>query len=215
MNRRGFGLGAASLATTVMATAASPLELLRQQVRMQVMLLEVKETRTSGFRADLEELEVTAFKAGTGGSSVRPEVSIGLGVGSGGHHDDGVRGGIGLSINLSDLVGRPDGPATSPDINLRGLDSIGPVGYVDGKLIQSANRSTYRNVDRVIILSDGQSFVVSGLLAARQRSGTRSLPVYSQIPVVGRSFRRAAGADNRPEVVIIVSPKILAAVEGS
>ncbi len=67
-----------------------------------------------------------------------------------------------------------------------------------------------RRAETTVELASGQSFAIAGLLKANASNSLRAVPVLSQIPVLGALFRSTRFQRQETELVIIVTPYLVA-----
>ena len=67
-----------------------------------------------------------------------------------------------------------------------------------------------RRAEATVELRDGQSFVVAGLLQSSNARAIDQVPFLGSIPVIGALFRSAGFNTNQTELVIVVTPRIVA-----
>ena len=79
------------------------------------------------------------------------------------------------------------------------------VGQVFGD-IPSINT---RAVQTKVLVENGQTIVLGGVHEETNLSSTTKVPVLGDLPVVGRIFRKTHKADNKRELLIFVTPKII------
>jgi hypothetical protein len=70
-----------------------------------------------------------------------------------------------------------------------------------------------RRVSTTIELSDGQSFVIAGLLKDNIRETSDKYPILGEIPVLGALFRSSQYQKNETELIIIVTPHLVKPVD--
>ena len=58
-------------------------------------------------------------------------------------------------------------------------------------------------------LRDGQSFAIAGLINNETQNDTASLPILSQIPIIGALFKSNADRKERTELLVIVTPRLV------
>ena len=97
-------------------------------------------------------------------------------------------------------------------INLRLAPSVSELDFaqaiqISGFLIPSL---TKREARTTIELRDGQSFAIAGLLQARNRRDISQLPWIGSVPVLGALFRSAAYQQLETDLVVIVTPHLVA-----
>ena len=61
-------------------------------------------------------------------------------------------------------------------------------------------------------MRDGQSFAIAGLLSAVNQSNLAQVPWLGSVPVLGALFRSAAYQQKETDLVIIVTPRLIAPV---
>jgi len=68
---------------------------------------------------------------------------------------------------------------------------------------------TSRRAETEVELRDGQSFAIAGLINNETQNDTASLPILSQIPIVGALFKSNADRKERTELLVIVTPRLV------
>jgi type IV pilus assembly protein PilQ len=66
-----------------------------------------------------------------------------------------------------------------------------------------------RNVTTQVLVNDGQTVVLGGILETERRDTVNKVPFLGDIPGLGYLFRSKAKTDNKDELLIFVTPKIL------
>jgi pilus assembly protein CpaC len=97
-------------------------------------------------------------------------------------------------------------------INLRLVPSVSELDFTQaiqtsGFIIPSI---TKREARTTIELRDGQSFAIAGLLQARNHRDISQLPWIGSVPVLGALFRSAAYQQLETDLVVIVTPHLVA-----
>jgi pilus assembly protein CpaC len=97
-------------------------------------------------------------------------------------------------------------------INLRLVPSVSELDFTQavqtsGFLIPSI---TKREARTTIELRDGQSFAIAGLLQTRNHRDISQLPWIGSVPVLGALFRSAAYQQQETDLVVIVTPHLVA-----
>lgn len=69
---------------------------------------------------------------------------------------------------------------------------------------------TERNVDTSVELQAGQSLALAGLIQNRVEANNRGIPLLADVPVVGRFFSRVEEKTNEVELLVIVTPELIA-----
>ena len=67
-----------------------------------------------------------------------------------------------------------------------------------------------RRISTSLTLRDGGSLLMGGLISGNQGAGTTGVPVLSQLPVLGRLFRTDAVQQDRTELMVMVTPYVIA-----
>ena len=67
-----------------------------------------------------------------------------------------------------------------------------------------------RQISTSLTLRDGGSLLMGGLISGNQGAGTTGVPVLSQLPVLGRLFRTDAVQADRTELMVMVTPYVIA-----
>ncbi len=70
-----------------------------------------------------------------------------------------------------------------------------------------------REVDTGVELRAGQTLAIAGLVQTRTESETRGIPWLMDLPYVGVPFRRVENEDNEIELLIMVTPELVQAME--
>ncbi len=60
-----------------------------------------------------------------------------------------------------------------------------------------------------MLVNDGQTVVLGGIMETERREGERKVPFLGDIPGLGLLFRTTTKTNNRDELLIFVTPKIL------
>ena len=67
-----------------------------------------------------------------------------------------------------------------------------------------------RRISTSLTLRDGGSLLMGGLISGNQSGGTTGVPVLGQLPVLGALFRTDAVQEDRTELMIMVTPYVIA-----
>ncbi len=76
-------------------------------------------------------------------------------------------------------------------------ESAGGVGFIS------------RKAETTVLLRDGQSFAIAGLLQANNERSIDQLPWLGNLPVIGALFRSTAFQKNETDLVIVVTPTLV------
>jgi type IV pilus assembly protein PilQ len=58
-------------------------------------------------------------------------------------------------------------------------------------------------------VNDGQTVVLGGVLETENRESTRKVPWLGDVPILGYLFKTSTNTNNKRELLIFVTPKIL------
>jgi len=70
-----------------------------------------------------------------------------------------------------------------------------------------------REVDTGVEMQAGQTLAIAGLVETRVEAQRRGLPVLSDVPYIGSAFRRVAERNNDVELLILVTPELVEAMD--
>lgn len=94
-------------------------------------------------------------------------------------------------------------PEVSEIDNARGVD-------VNGYRVPGIRT---RTVDTAVEMQAGQTLALAGLIQERVESQSRGLPVLADLPVAGAMFRRVVNTTNEIELLILVRPELVDAMD--
>ena len=69
-----------------------------------------------------------------------------------------------------------------------------------------------RRADTDVELRDGQSFAIAGLLSNTSQETNQSIPLLSRLPVIGNLFKTKATSQDRTELMVLVTPRLVRAL---
>ncbi len=72
-----------------------------------------------------------------------------------------------------------------------------------------------RKVDTAVEMKAGQTLALAGLIQERVESQNRGLPILSDLPLAGTLFRRVVNSVNEVELLIMVRPELVSAMDPS
>jgi pilus assembly protein CpaC len=72
---------------------------------------------------------------------------------------------------------------------------------------------TVRRVKTEVELSDGQSFVIGGLLDKNENEAFQKIPFLGDIPILGKFFQSIQRTKTDTELIVIVTPEIVSPIE--
>ncbi|HEX2789233.1 MAG TPA: type IV pilus secretin PilQ [Steroidobacteraceae bacterium] len=86
-------------------------------------------------------------------------------------------------------------------------DSVGQVVVASGGVnVPSINT---RTIETQVVLGDGQTVVLGGILETTQSLQSTSVPWLGEIPVLGNLFKQTTRVNDKDELLIFITPKIL------
>jgi type IV pilus assembly protein PilQ len=86
-------------------------------------------------------------------------------------------------------------------------DSVGQlVPSATGGFVPSIDT---RNIQTQVLVKDGQTVVLGGIMETERRDSVKKVPGLGDLPVLGALFRTKGKINNRDELLIFVTPKIL------
>ena len=86
-------------------------------------------------------------------------------------------------------------------------DNVGEyVPSATGGLVPSIDT---REINTQVLVNDGQTVVLGGIMETERRDTVNKVPFLGDIPVLGALFRQKAKIDDKDELLIFVTPKIL------
>jgi len=86
-------------------------------------------------------------------------------------------------------------------------DSVGTVVVQSGG-VNVPSIDTQEVTDQVVV-NDGQTVVLGGILVTTQRVDQTKIPVLGDIPVLGNLFKQTIRKDDKDELLVFVTPKIV------
>ncbi len=83
-----------------------------------------------------------------------------------------------------------------------------------GQLVQSATGGQVPSIDTrtittEVLVNDGQTVVLGGIMETEHRRSSNKVPVLGDIPLLGNLFKTQTKTNNKDELLIFVTPKIL------
>jgi len=86
-------------------------------------------------------------------------------------------------------------------------DNVGQVVVTSGGV--NVPSIDTRTIQTNVLVSDGQTVVLGGILVVTHRNDTTKVPYLGDIPVLGHLFKSSTKTDNKDELLIFVTPKIV------
>jgi type IV pilus assembly protein PilQ len=83
-----------------------------------------------------------------------------------------------------------------------------------GQLVQSATGGTVPSIDTreiitQVLVNDGQTVVLGGILETTKTKSSDKVPYLGDIPILGNLFKTTTNVNNKTELLIFITPKIL------
>ena len=66
-----------------------------------------------------------------------------------------------------------------------------------------------RQVETQVLVADGQTVVLGGIYETERRETINKVPFLGDIPVIGYAFKSRTRVDNKAELLIFVTPRIV------
>jgi type IV pilus assembly protein PilQ len=66
-----------------------------------------------------------------------------------------------------------------------------------------------RSITTQVLVNDGQTVVLGGIFETEDRDTVSKVPYLGDVPVLGRLFKTTSKTNNKDELLIFVTPKIL------
>ena len=66
-----------------------------------------------------------------------------------------------------------------------------------------------REITTQVLVNDGQTVVLGGILQTTQREDDNKVPYLGDIPILGHLFKNTDHPDNKDELMIFITPKIV------
>lgn len=103
-------------------------------------------------------------------------------------------------------------PLITPDDNIIldlaiTKDSVGTVIVTSGGV--NVPSIDTRTLTTTLLVGDGQTVVLGGILETEQRDSVKKVPMIGDIPVLGHLFKNTIKVNNKDELLIFVTPKII------
>lgn len=115
----------------------------------------------------------------------------------------------GIILNL-----RPRAASDNSDVTLQVetiISSPGPSRVLPDLGILIAPPIQSRQVQTIVRVANDTPFVIGGLIAQTDQTNTIGIPWLSTIPILGRLFRKENVVNDRKEVIVVITPHIVAA----
>ena len=90
------------------------------------------------------------------------------------------------------------------DIQLEASDSDGTTGAGGSPTFRK------RSVQTAVVVEDGQSLLIGGIISEDKSRTTNEFPFLGQIPIIGRYFRTTSDSVVKTELLILLTPHVIA-----
>jgi len=81
--------------------------------------------------------------------------------------------------------------------------SSGPGGVITSPVINN------RSADTVVVVPDGQTVIIGGLMSRQNQRAERKIPILGDIPLLGAAFRHRVDNNVKTELLIFLTPHIV------
>jgi type IV pilus assembly protein PilQ len=78
-----------------------------------------------------------------------------------------------------------------------------------GNVISGQQSFTTKEAETELLINDGETVVIGGIIKTTKSSGGSGVPGLSMIPILGWLFKTDANIDNKEELLIFITPKIV------
>lgn len=78
-----------------------------------------------------------------------------------------------------------------------------------GAIINNAQSFTTKEATTELLVNDGETVVIGGIRKTTKRNDVSGVPVFKDIPVLGWLFKSTGITDNKEELLIFITPKIV------
>ena len=86
-------------------------------------------------------------------------------------------------------------------------DTIGTITVASGGV--NVPSIDTREIMTQVLVNDGQTVVLGGILKTTSSDNSNKVPFLGDIPIVGNLFKNTIKIDNKDELLIFVTPKIV------
>ena len=86
-------------------------------------------------------------------------------------------------------------------------DRVGRVFRVGGK--QKFHAIDTQNITTQVLVANGETAVLGGIYEQTERNDVEKVPFFGDLPIVGNAFKRRTKQDDKTELLIFITPKIM------
>jgi type II secretory pathway component GspD/PulD (secretin) len=79
----------------------------------------------------------------------------------------------------------------------------------DGVIVNNSPSENTTETHNEVIVKDGQTFMVGGLVSTKDTTTDIGIPILSYIPFIGSLFRRTVTSKSKNELMVLVTPHII------
>jgi len=99
----------------------------------------------------------------------------------------------------------------TPTINADGRITMKIVPDITSSVPTSIGipKTTSQRVDTTVIVKDGETFVIGGLIRESESNEKSYIPVLGRIPILGHLFKKTGTAKSRAELLVFITPTII------
>lgn len=101
--------------------------------------------------------------------------------------------------------------STNRDVSLETALTVGALGEVDP--VSGEYTILERTTETTVVVADGRTLVIGGLLRDDKQEGVSKVPVLGDIPLLGLLFRQKTVSNQKTELLVFLTPRVIASVE--
>jgi len=79
----------------------------------------------------------------------------------------------------------------------------------DGVITQGLPSETTTEVTTKVVVKDGESIFIGGLIRDRNEKTAKQIPILGDIPLIGSLFKRSTNTLSKTETIIVITPRII------
>ena len=79
----------------------------------------------------------------------------------------------------------------------------------DGVIEQGLPTETTTEVTTKVLIRDGESIFIGGLIRDRKEKVVQQIPILGDIPIIGNLFKKTTDSISRTETIVIITPHIV------
>ncbi|MBI5882734.1 MAG: type IV pilus secretin PilQ [Elusimicrobia bacterium] len=110
---------------------------------------------------------------------------------------------MGITLSVTPIISADESRITL-DINPEVSNPSGSSGSVSG-----APSTSRKSVKTMVIVKDGETVVIGGLITDRKDTNINKIPILGDIPVLGWLFKKKFESRTRVELLIFVTPRVI------